>query len=142
MPSFGITSQYPVVTKTNTDLVVTIEYLRTFGVGPFAIDVGSAVNCTASLESGVDDEIIVSPDQDFYGEADVMIRLRKNTDYSDWFRLRIGVQPYMVPGKGVPVDNDGTMIMESPRREERKIKRSNIVCKNPENMRRGQPFYS
>lgn len=142
MPNFSITGQYPVVTRTNTDTVVTLDFLKTTGVGPFTFDIGAAVNCTASQESGVDDELIVSPNANFYGEASVMVRLQKIADYSEWFRLQIGVIPYIVAGKGMPINGESLTIAEGRHREERGIRKSSVVSKNPESIRRGQPFNS
>ena len=138
----AIVGQYPVVTRVNTDVIVVMDNLKISGTGPFTLDIGSATNCVVTQDSGVDDEIIVTPNDEFYGVATARIRLEKTGVFSDWFLLNIGVRPYSVPGKGVPIDTDGVTVNEGRHREERRIRKSNIVSKNPESMRRGQPFYS
>ena len=137
-----IIGQKPIITTVNTDFVVTMDYLTIVGTGPYTFDFSTATNCVVTQDSGIDDEIIVTPNNQFYGVATVKITVNDGSFDSAPYILNIGVRAAMIPGKGVPLTDEGIYFTEGINKDEKRNKDDDVVCKNPESQRRGNPFYS
>jgi len=137
-----ITGQVPIITKVNTSKVVTMDYVTIEGTGPYTFDFSTVTNCVVTQDSGVDDELIITPNDQFYGVATVLITVNDGVDDSAPFLLNIGVQAINIPGKGVPITDEGVTDIEGTNKEEKRNRDDDVIAKNPENQRRNEPFYS
>jgi hypothetical protein len=134
MADLVISAQNPLFTNINTDKFVSLLDITVTGATTLEAAAGS--NYTIDIPSGVVDGFTVIPNTDVVGKLMIPVRTSDGVvTYGPWFNLFVNVLEVVPSGSGSVMDKS---LINNPYL----ITRDNIISKNPESMRRGDPFYS